>query len=121
MKSAVVAPRNETEKLLAGLWQELLGMEEVGVHDNFFDLGGESLLGTRLISRLRKAFDVEVTLRTLYEASTVAAMAETISQRQLDREILEETEVLREMEQLSEDEIEAELSRREQAAIGAER
>jgi NADP-dependent 3-hydroxy acid dehydrogenase YdfG len=120
MKSAVSPPRNETERLLAGVWQELLGMEEVGVYDNFFELGGESLLGTQLISRVRRAFDVELSLRTLYEASTVAAMAEIISRRQLDQAELEQLAVLSEMEELSEDEVEAELSRREQAGTGAD-
>ena len=49
-----VAPRNEVEEKLAGIWQELLGIERVGIHDNFFELGGHSLLAMRVISAIRK-------------------------------------------------------------------
>ncbi|HXO20594.1 MAG TPA: amino acid adenylation domain-containing protein [Thermoanaerobaculia bacterium] len=73
--SDFVAPRTPTEALLAEMWVELLGVERVGASDNFFDLGGHSLLGTRLTSRLRDAFAVELPLRSLFEAPTVAALA----------------------------------------------
>lgn len=75
---AFMAPRNETERLIAIIWQELLGFEEIGVQDNFFDLGGHSLLGTQVISRLNKIFGVALGLRSLYDAPTVAGLAGTI-------------------------------------------
>jgi NAD(P)-dependent dehydrogenase (short-subunit alcohol dehydrogenase family) len=75
LSTAFVAPRNESEQMLANIWRDLLGLEEVGVCDNFFDLGGHSLLGTQLISRLRKVFGLELGLRNLYDNPTVAAMA----------------------------------------------
>src|ERR1700730_6566047 len=75
-------PRTETEKVLAGLWAETFGLERVGIHDNFFDLGGHSLLVTHLISKIRAAFEVELPLGTLFEVSTIAGLAERLDQAQ---------------------------------------
>src|SRR6202158_6508040 len=71
-------PRTATEKVLAGLWAETFGLERVGIHDNFFDLGGHSLLVTHLISKIRAAFGVELPLGTLFEVSTIAGLAERL-------------------------------------------
>ncbi|MBW4500879.1 MAG: SDR family NAD(P)-dependent oxidoreductase [Scytonema hyalinum WJT4-NPBG1] len=73
-----VAPRNEVEEAIAEIWQQFLGIEQVGIHDNFFELGGHSLLATQVISRLRKVFQVELPLRCLFESPTIAKLAETI-------------------------------------------
>ena len=73
-----VAPRDETQTQMASLWAEVLGVPQVGIHDNFFELGGHSLLAVRLISRLRQAFGVEVPVRALFEAPTVAQLAERL-------------------------------------------
>ncbi|HZF40192.1 MAG TPA: amino acid adenylation domain-containing protein [Blastocatellia bacterium] len=74
-----VPPRNPIEEILVAIWSEALGVERVGIHDNFFDLGGHSIMATRLISRLRDAFDNDLPLRNLFEHPTVAELAEAVA------------------------------------------
>jgi acyl carrier protein len=80
VRASYVAARTTVEETLVGVWKELLGIAEVGVEDNFFDLGGHSLLVTQLMSRVREAFSVEIPLRPLYEQPTIAKLAELIEQ-----------------------------------------
>jgi amino acid adenylation domain-containing protein len=77
-ENTYVAPRNVDEEILAQLWTEILGVDRVGVNDNFFDLGGHSLLVTQLVSRIRKKLHIEMPLRAAFEAPTVAGQAERI-------------------------------------------
>ena len=72
---AFVGPRNETEKKLASMWRDLLGMERIGVDRNFFELGGHSLLGMQLLARIRRTFEVDLPVRRLFEEPTVAGLA----------------------------------------------
>ncbi|MCA1371931.1 non-ribosomal peptide synthetase, partial [Bradyrhizobium sp. BRP14] len=74
------APRGEVETLLAGIWQELLGIERVGRHDNFFELGGHSLLAVRLLARLTQALAVELPLATLFANPTLADLALSVGE-----------------------------------------
>ncbi|MEU2674396.1 amino acid adenylation domain-containing protein [Streptomyces sp. NPDC007164] len=73
------APRNAVERTVTTVWQELLGIERVGVHDNFFQLGGHSLLATQVASRLRKALRVDVPVRAVFDSPTPAQLAQDIA------------------------------------------
>jgi amino acid adenylation domain-containing protein len=104
-------PRTGVEEVLAGMWAELLGRERVGIHDDFFSLGGHSLLGTQLMSRVREAFAVQVPLRLLFERPTVAGLAAALSEDPERRSMLEDTalELLRIVE-MSDEEVDRSLS-----------
>ncbi len=78
--ASYVPPRTPAEELLANIWSSVLGVTSVGVEDNFFDLGGHSLLGTRLVSRIREAFAAELRLRALFEYPNVATLARHIEE-----------------------------------------
>ena len=71
-------PNTETEKALAAIWAELLKVENIGINDDFFDLGGQSLLAIKSVSRIRDVFEVDFQLRNLFERPTLAGLAEAI-------------------------------------------
>lgn len=73
-----VAPRNETEKLLASIWSEVLGIEQVGINDDFLDLGGDSILAAQVIARVRSAFNVEIPLIDFIDNATIAQQADML-------------------------------------------
>lgn len=74
--TAFVGPRTATEAALAGIWAEALEVERVGVHDNFFDLGGHSLTAMQILARVRDRLDVDVPVRALFDQPTIAELAE---------------------------------------------
>jgi acyl transferase domain-containing protein len=75
-----VAPSTDLERTIAEVWQELLGIEPIGLQDDFFDAGGHSLLATQVMSRLYHRLRVDVPLRTLFEARTIAEFAERVNE-----------------------------------------
>ncbi len=91
LKAEFVAPRNPVQEALARIWAEVLGVEQVGIYDNFFALGGDSLLATRLVSRMRVAFHVELPLGMIFREPTVASQALVVEEMLLS-EIEELTE-----------------------------
>lgn len=74
------APRNEVERSLAGLWRGLLGVDRLSIHDNFFDLGGSSLLATRLFTQVAEVFGKKLPLATIFEAPTIAQLSRLLDQ-----------------------------------------
>jgi phthiocerol/phenolphthiocerol synthesis type-I polyketide synthase E len=72
LDGAFVAPRTQVESLIGEVWRDVLGLERISVHDDFFQLGGHSLIAAQVIVRLRKAFQVELPVQSLFEAPTVA-------------------------------------------------
>ncbi|HEY0783516.1 MAG TPA: phosphopantetheine-binding protein, partial [Thermoanaerobaculia bacterium] len=78
-RPAPVPPRNAVEELLAGIWSELLGVEPIGVYDNFFDLGGHSLQAIRVTSRLRDALGIDLAVAALFAAPTLEGLAAAVT------------------------------------------
>ena len=93
-REPAAGPETPTEELLVGIWQQILGVEPVGIYDNFFDLGGHSLLAPQVISQVEEIFQIELPLRVLFEAPTIAQMANAVEQI-----------LLAQIEELSEDEV----------------
>ena len=106
-----MAPRNDVEQTLTELWQQVLGIIPVGIHDNFFDLGGDSLTATVLVSQASQRFGIDVPFRQFFQTPTVAASAQIILEalgEGADQEML--AEALAEIEDLSEEEVEQQLA-----------
>ncbi|EDN69045.1 Polyketide synthase KR domain [Beggiatoa sp. PS] len=74
-QNTYVAPRNEMEQNIAHIWQETLGIESIGIHEDFYDLGGDSLIAIRVVSRLRELYHIELPVRVLFEKTTIAELA----------------------------------------------
>ena len=111
LSEAYAAPRTPVEEKLVGIWVQALGISKVGIHDNFFRLGGHSLLGTLLISRVCDAFQTDLSLRDLFESPTVAGLAQVIKQGQVEQASAQEiAAALRELDELSDEEIMALLA-----------
>ncbi len=81
LRAKHVAPRTEVEKELATIWGSVLGIDNVGVHDNFFDVGGHSLTGIQLLTRVEQRFNKAIPLKNLFVAPTIALMAELIQEK----------------------------------------
>jgi acyl transferase domain-containing protein/acyl carrier protein len=111
-ENTYVAPRNEIEQTIVNIWEELIGIEKVGIHDNFFELGGHSLLAVQTISRIRETFQIELPLRTLlFDAPTVNELSNIIIAKQPQSEELDEiAQLLAEVENLSYAELQKQLA-----------
>ena len=81
LDSEFEAPRDELERALAAWWEDLLGVDKIGVHDNFFDLGGHSLIAVRLFAKIKKAYSVEYPISVLFEAPTNKVVSSAVVNR----------------------------------------
>ncbi|MEO0537755.1 MAG: SDR family NAD(P)-dependent oxidoreductase [Cyanobacteria bacterium P01_A01_bin.123] len=96
LENAYVAPKNEIEQVLAQVWQEVLGIKQIGIHDNFFDLGGDSLLATQVVSKLEKfpinlpSYLLETAVVEIFNYSTIQSFARYLSQEQTPEAPVEE-------------------------------
>jgi acyl carrier protein len=107
LATSFVESRTYIEQQLASIWAEVLNLDQVGIHDNFFDLGGHSLAINRVVSRVIRAFQLELPVKALFDSPTIAEMAEIITQNQARTaapQVLER--MLGEIEALSDDEAE---------------
>jgi NAD(P)-dependent dehydrogenase (short-subunit alcohol dehydrogenase family)/acyl carrier protein len=111
-----VAPRNEVEEKIAAIWGQLLGIDRVGVNDNFLDLGGHSLLATQMLARIRSELKVDLTLDQVFERPTVAELAELVGAHEsADGEDRELQELKRQVDQLTPEEHQALLEQARRA------
>jgi acyl carrier protein len=109
MKEPFVPAGTQTEQLLAEIWSELLKVTPIGIHDDFFALGGDSLLATRLIFKTRSALHVEIPVRTIFEARTISRLAgyiEAAGNAEAD-EAERIAQLLEQLEQLPDQEVSA--------------
>jgi len=112
LQTPYVAPQNEIERTITDIWRQVLGIQQVGVNDNFFDLGGDSLLVTQVVGRLRNTFQLDFPLSQLFNFPTIADLARAVAQTGAEIEDSERAEILALLSQLSEQEVDEELNKR---------
>jgi acyl carrier protein len=99
-------PRSPAEQTIADIWSSVLKVGRVGSQDNFFELGGHSLLATQAMSRIRQAFGIDLPLRTIFEAPTVAALAAAIANPRSNANAAAAEQLLRDLDEISDEEAE---------------
>jgi malonyl CoA-acyl carrier protein transacylase/acyl carrier protein len=95
LSTAYVPPSDELEQEIADIWQEVFGIHRIGIHDDFFELGGDSLVALQLVSRLGKATGIEIRVRSLFDARTIAALAVSVEDAMLASSSEEELDLVR--------------------------
>ena len=111
-----VTPRTSIERELWRIWTEVLGLGQIGIHDNFFDLGGDSLTATRVVSQVIKAFQLDLPVKSLFDSPTVAEMAIVVAQNQAKKVGQEElARLLSELESITETEAQRLLAKESSA------
>jgi acyl carrier protein len=111
IRPGFAAPRTPTEEFIAEIWGRMLGVPHIGIHDNFFELGGHSLLAYQVVSRLSEAYHVEIPMRTIFDAPTIAGLALSVTKMQMAQEDIHDlTRMIEEIKLLSGDELETLLA-----------
>jgi phthiocerol/phenolphthiocerol synthesis type-I polyketide synthase E len=91
LTTVYVPADTEIERVVVNVWQDILGIDQLGIHDNFFDLGGNSLIGLKVISRLKKELNIDIPVTALFEGPTVNALAQVISGGKVEAPAYEES------------------------------
>lgn len=118
IEETFVTPRTSVEKVLASIWAKVLNVEQVGVYDNFFVIGGNSLLGTQLISSVRKIFQVKLPLTSLFETPTLVEMSQSIISHQEKPGTAEKIAmIMQKIKNMSVDEMREMLQKKKKAKI----
>jgi acyl carrier protein len=92
------APRNATEELVREIWSEVLEIPKIGIHDDFFELGGHSLMVTQVLARLRERVQIDLPMRVIFDAPTIAGFAEVLEEKLVSEiSALSEEEALRQL------------------------
>ncbi|MGE5218488.1 MAG: AMP-binding protein [Chloroflexota bacterium] len=116
MSVAYEPPGNDMERSLARIWAEVLSIDTVGIRDNFFSLGGNSLLATKTISRIHEEYQVEIPLRAIFEQPTIANLASEITAILASKaQKVDASRMLTEIESLSDDEVKELISQQPEA------
>ncbi|MCB1853171.1 MAG: hypothetical protein KDI83_20755, partial [Gammaproteobacteria bacterium] len=110
MDQHFAAPESELQQRIAGVWQEFLGIGRVGILDDFFALGGHSLLSLRIVSRLNTELELELPVNVIFEHPTIADLAQHIESISLDMDEDKMAELLDMVEGLSDEELQTRLS-----------
>jgi amino acid adenylation domain-containing protein len=111
LSQTFVAPSTATEELLAEIWSEILGIEKIGIHDNFFDLGGHSLRVIQVVSRIRQTFDLEISVHHLFKNHTISKLIEVMTELAGSFEVIDEiARTIIEISQLSPEQVQAMLA-----------
>ncbi|HEX6046568.1 MAG TPA: phosphopantetheine-binding protein, partial [Pyrinomonadaceae bacterium] len=115
-----VAPRTPVEQVLAGIWCDVLAVDRVGIHDNFLDLGGHSMLAMRCVSAMRQVFRMEIPLRVLFESATLEQLAQALRAYEEQPGRLEKiARVFQKVKSVSREELENELRQRRASKAGS--
>jgi acyl carrier protein len=99
LRQAYIEPRNEVERKLAELWKQTLHIDRIGIHDSFFELGGDSVLAAQILALIRKAYDISINPQDAFEAFTIEKLA-----------MMLEIEMIKQLEEMSEEEAQRRLS-----------
>ncbi|MEM8531177.1 MAG: amino acid adenylation domain-containing protein [Chloroflexota bacterium] len=111
LAEAYVAPRTPVEEMVAEIWRDVLEIDQIGIHDSFFSLGGNSLMATQIVARLQSVFYTAVSLRQLFETPTIAELVAAFTQVQAEQFSEDQmTELLAQLEELSDEEAQSLLS-----------
>jgi acyl transferase domain-containing protein/acyl carrier protein len=114
LNNEYVAPTNDIERGIVGIWEDILGIQPIGIQDNFFDLGGHSLLATLFLSRVQEEFGVRLDLKTIFESPDIAGITGLVKSREKGSEEIKDIEsLLTEVEGLSQDETDNRSNKRE--------